>query len=186
MKGENDMSLYTNLVIAIPHSVGEVMDVDWTVERQVAAFRDRYVDWETDELFSVERSGARVIKFPVCRIDVDAERLEHEKDRIGNCSIISDGRVALTNSQRNKRLGLWFKYRAELMEAASEGESPIIIDCHSFPNDLASGVDICIGYNEDASKPDAEVIEKVCSIFSDAGYSVVHNRPFSNAIAPLG
>ena len=42
MKGEKDMSLYSNLVIAIPHSVGEVMDVDWALDKQVAAFRDRY------------------------------------------------------------------------------------------------------------------------------------------------
>ena len=183
---DNSLNMYTNIVVAVPHSVGVPIDVDWTLDEKVRAFRDRYIDWDTDALFSVEMPNVSVVKFPIARIDVDAERLEHEKDRVGNCEIISEGRVSLSDSQRNKRLAGWFNYRAELMKAASEGERSIIIDCHSFPNDIASDVDICIGYNEDSSKPSEEVIEKVCSIFISAGYSVAHNRPFANAIAPFG
>ena len=36
--------------------------------------------------------------------------------------------------------------------AASE-DVTLIVDCHSFPSDIAPDVDVCLGFNEDASRP---------------------------------
>ena len=177
---------YTNLVIAIPHAVGTPHDFDWTVDKEVAAFRDRFTDWETDKLFSAKMDNVAIVSCPMSRIDVDAERLEDENDRICNFARLSAAKQPLMPSRINRRLAEWFRYRAELMLAAAKGERPLILDCHSFPGDLAHDVDICIGFNEDASKPFPEVIHEVTDIFKTAGYSVAHNRPYANAIAPFG
>ncbi len=45
-------------------------------------------------------------------------------------------------------------------------------------------MDICIGYNEDWSKPCKETIETAVNIFEDAGYKVGINHPYSNSETP--
>jgi hypothetical protein len=45
-------------------------------------------------------------------------------------------------------------------------------------------VDICIGYNDDWSKPTDFVIELCKSVFEKHGYKVDINTPYTNAIAP--
>ena len=60
------------------------------------------------------------------------------------------------------------------------------MDCHSFPNDIAPDVDICLGFNTDGTRPSDETINAVTGMFQVEGYEVAHNRPYGNAIAPLG
>ena len=83
-------------------------------------------------------------------------------------------------------LSAWFDYRARLMAAAARGERPLIIDCHSFPSDLAPDVYVCLGFNEDESRPPADILAAVASVFEEAAYVVAFNRPYANAIAPVG
>ena len=59
-----------------------------------------------------------------------------------------------------------------------------VIDCHSFPSDLSDIVDICIGFNDDDSKPSDELLNEVTNIFTDAGFNVDWNSPYSNSITP--
>ena len=47
-----------------------------------------------------------------------------------------------------------------------------------------SDVDICIGYNEDWSKPNKGTIELAVSLFEDSGYKVGINEPYSNSETP--
>jgi hypothetical protein len=47
-----------------------------------------------------------------------------------------------------------------------------------------SDVDICIGYNEDWSKPNKETIELAVNLFEDCGYKVGINEPYSNSETP--
>ena len=63
-------------------------------------------------------------------------------------------------------------------------DTTLLIDCHSFNNEIAKDVDICIGFNEDWSKPDDNVIIGITSIFAAAGYKVKFNNPYSNSITP--
>ena len=177
---------YTNLVIAIPHAVGKPFDVDWNGDTAAAVFRDRFTDWETDNLFSVSMKGVSIVSCPMSRLDVDVERLEEEGDRICNYEHVADSPQTLSSSQCNGRLAEWFSYRARLMLAAAEGDRPLILDCHSFPGDLAADVDICIGFNGDGTRPSDRTINAVTGMFRAAGYEVAHNRPYGNAIAPLG
>ena len=59
----------------------------------------------------------------------------------------------------------------------------MLLDCHSFPSEM-SDVDICVGYNEDWSKPHKETIELAVSLFEDTGYKVGINEPYSNSETP--
>ncbi len=65
--------------------------------------------------------------------------------------------------------------------------TPLLIDCHSFssqPNLLNSNppnIDICIGYNDDATCPDKVVIGNIVQHFKSLGYKVGINEPFSNS-----
>jgi N-formylglutamate amidohydrolase len=62
-------------------------------------------------------------------------------------------------------------------------EHSLLIDCHSFPSDL-SEFDICIGFNDDWSRPSDFIIDLVVEFFKKKGYKVSINSPYSNAIAP--
>lgn len=177
---------YSNLVLAIPHAAGSASDVEWTSETCVAKFRDRWTDWDTDKLFLVKMKNVAVVSCAMSRIDVDVERLENEDDRLCNYRHISKTKRLPSHSQWNRRLAEWFRYREELMLAASNGERPLILDCHSFPSDLANDVDICIGFNTDDTKPSDTTINTVSKAFRAAGYSVAYNHPYSNTIAPFG
>ena len=46
-------------------------------------------------------------------------------------------------------------------------------------------VDICIGFNEDWSKPDKVLLEYTVNFFEDNGYSVGIIYPYSNSEAPV-
>ena len=178
---------YTNIVLAVPHSVGVPLDFDWRGDAKVAASARRWTDWHTDDLFGVEDARIVVVKGRLSRFDCDDERLEDEDDRL--CRYAQEGGIDINEidaKQWNARLAEWFRYRAELMAASASGARPLIIDCHSFPSDLAPDVDICIGFNEDVTKPSEETLAVVAGAFRAAGYAVAFNNPYSNAIAPLG
>ena len=178
---------YTNIVLGIPHAVGKPSDIDWTNNPKVVDEVNRWTDWFTDELFLVGRKEISAVPGFISRFDCDVERLENEPDRICRfCSLYGEGLEREVPASRwNRRLAQWFKYRYGLMLAVAQGERPIILDCHSFPSDLAADVDIDLGYNDDGSRPPDEVIAAVTDIFQEAGYRVGVNRPYANAIAPL-
>ena len=79
--------------------------------------------------------------------------------------------------------GLWHSHQRCLRSALASGSSPLLLDCHSFPARM-SDVDICIGFNEDWSKPDTRTIEYAVNWFEDNGFKVGINTPYSNSIAP--
>ena len=47
-----------------------------------------------------------------------------------------------------------------------------------------SDVDICIGFNEDWSKPHKATVELAVNLFEDNGYKVGINEPYSNSETP--
>lgn len=183
-------SVYTKIVAAIPHGVANAAYWQWQENPAARAWRDRWTDWFTDELFGLDRPGVTVVKSRLARLDCDVERLEDESDRLTNfVRIAADEELRKSvegnAARRNGFLAEWYRYRAEVLAAAADGAT-LVVDCHSFPSDLAPDVDICIGFNEDASKPDEVTLERVARVFRDVGYSVAFNRPYANALAPSG
>ena len=81
-----------------------------------------------------------------------------------------------------KLLNLWHSHQARLRDNLCP--DALLLDCHSFPSEL-SDIDICIGYNEDWSKPNKETIELAVNLFEDNGYKVGINEPYSNSETPV-
>jgi N-formylglutamate amidohydrolase len=83
--------------------------------------------------------------------------------------------------ERRGLMAYYLGYIKNLKEMLNEHS--LLIDCHSFPSDL-SDVDICIGFNNDWSKPTDFVIDLITGFFEHEGYKVGRNKPYSNAISP--
>ena len=71
------------------------------------------------------------------------------------------------------------------LEGALSGGGPgtLLVDCHSFPKDL-SDVDVCIGVNDDWSRPEEALLERDLEQFQRAGYRTGINDPYSNSVSP--
>lgn len=179
-------SPYTNIVLAVPHAEWKPACVDWTKDANVSRECNRWTDWFTDELFASDEVGVMLVRGSVSRLDCDLERLEGEEDRLCKYRMYMNGSDNKSVPLMNRMLAEWFRYRADVMTAASVGEYPLIIDCHSFPADLAPDVDICIGYNNDDSRPHQDTLDALAECFRSAGFSVAFNVPYSNALAPVG
>ena len=63
----------------------------------------------------------------------------------------------------------------------------LLIDCHSFSalpnllNPTPPDIDICIGYNDDETRPYTKTIDNIVQFFKSLGYKVGINEPFSNS-----
>jgi len=146
----------------------------------------KWTDWHTDYLFHGFNSSAiRSVRFPYSRFVVDAERLWNdplEKEGQGIIYRRFDGyRREIPLASEKLLFGLWQWHQQRLRDSLCE--DALLLDCHSFPSDL-SDVDICIGYNEDWSKPSKDTIEFAVNIFEDHGYKVGVNYPYSNSETP--
>lgn len=186
----NSFPKYEKIVAAVPHCVPDAKIWDWSGIPAAVAWRDRWTDWFTDELFAADVDGLSIVKSTLSRLECDCERLEHESDRICHWAVVAGGGAHLQTVEDNPArcnlcLAEWHRYRAALLNAAN-ADRTLIVDCHSFPSSLAPEVDICLGFNDDGSKPEVAVVAAVERIFRDAGYSVAMNHPYSNAIAPSG
>lgn len=146
----------------------------------------KWTDWHTDFLFHGYRSeNVKTVRFPYSRFIVDAERLWDdplEQHGLGIVYKQFDGYSRTIPEENEKQLlGLWHWHQQRLRDNLCEGA--LLLDCHSFPNEM-SDVDICIGFNEDWSKPSKETIELAVSLFEDSGYKVGINEPYSNSETP--
>ena len=169
-----------NIVLNIPHSSKERGSLGW--DGDIRKEIDRWTDVETDRIFSNGRCAAVI--FPYSRFWCDAERLPDDKlGEIGQgiCYTSFNGCRRDVSSVKGKVIEAYMEHRKKLQALITE--DTLVIDCHSFPEDL-SDTDICIGYNEDWSKPEEEFLNKMKKYFEGFGYSVAFNEPYSNSITP--
>lgn len=143
-------------------------------------------DWHTDYLFhGFNHPAIKTVRFPFSRFIVDAERLWNDPmERIGQGVIyryFGDYQRKLTQRQEWSLGSLWVKHQNNLKKNLCK--DALLLDCHSFPEDMGD-VDICIGFNEDWSRPSWELLSCTVNLFEDSGYSVAINYPYSNAEAP--
>ena len=182
---------YHRIVIHEPHaSIEGLYDRQlsfWNIdERFINDIVHKWTDWHTDYLFhGYTNDSITTVRFPYSRFIVDAERL-------WNDPLESDGQgiiykqfedytriVPLENEQQLLALWQWHQQRL----SCSLCRDALLLDCHSFPSDV-SDYDICIGFNEDWSKPDKDTIEMAVNLFEDHGYKVGINEPYSNSETP--
>lgn len=174
--------------------------------KAIAPLSRQLTDHYTDELFHADAPLSvyklrkiRHISFPYSRLFCDVERLIDdplEEKGLGICYDIE----RYINKKPHSWSGVWSMTKQKAMElynahhealrlATDRGD--LLLDCHSFseqdnilcPNAHEfKDIDICLGFNEDDSKPSESTITFVADFFRSCGYSVELNKPFSNAI----
>ena len=188
------MQPFDRIVLAIPHATG-VFDVSlWSDPVSAASDARRWTDWHTDLLFEGAGRGeprVRPVVGRVSRFDCDLERLEQDPlEGVGQGRLYSrahSGATRVVPADRAKRwLRDWRRYRADVVAAAEGARRPFLLDCHSFPAELAPDVDVCLGWNEDASRPTDDVLGACRAAFERHGFRVACNNPYGNAILPDG
>jgi N-formylglutamate amidohydrolase len=145
----------------------------------------RWTDTATDRLFHSDDKRIFEVVCKFSRFTVDVERLKDdplEKEGRGILYQKADGgKRNLTPIEKSALMSLYDSYIENLKEKITE--NTLLIDCHSFPEDI-SDVDICVGYNEDWSRPSDNVLSLVTSHFEELGYNVGINKPYANSISP--
>lgn len=146
----------------------------------------KWTDWHTDFLFHGAVSQNVIpVRFPYSRFIVDAERLwDDPLEAVGQGIVYRhfDGYTRAVDPATETRLkGLWKWHQHRLASRLVDGS--LLLDCHSFPEHKGN-VDICIGFNEDRSKPDDATIDMAIDLFESNGYSVGVNYPYSNSMTP--
>ena len=178
---------YNNIVLNIPHaSVGGLGISRWDDIEGLQSEVRRWTDWYTDLLFIPDkREGIQIMTSDYSRFAVDVERLVNDPLEAKGQGIVYKKFNGLHRTFEGKEEIEMFRYHAQYMRSLRMmlDEHSLLIDCHSFPSDI-SAVDICIGYNEDWSKPSDFVIELVKTAFENHGYQFACNAPYANAIAP--
>ena len=181
---------YRKIVLNVPHS-----SIEGVFERKYSGWSFnsvfinecliKWTDWHTDFLFNSNDDRIEMIRFPLSRFIVDVERLTDDPlESIGQGIIYTKFKEFHRNIDDDTKIVLMNIYNNHINTIKQAlSEDSILIDCHSFPSEL-SNIDICIGYNNDWSKPTDETIDMIVSIFQSIGYKVGINTPYSNSLAP--
>ena len=178
---------YDNLVLNIPHaSVAGLGYAKWDDEVGLIREVRKWTDWYTDLIFVPDnKPGVKSITADYSRFVVDVERLEDDPlDSTGQGIVYTQFNGIKRTIDKEERLGMMAYYYAYIKQLKGMlNEHSLLVDCHSFPSDMCD-VDVCIGVNNDWSRPTDFVIDLVTEVFKQSGYSVMVNHPYSNAIAP--
>jgi len=188
---------YKHLMLHIPHS-STVVPANVNNPETFDQEEWKLIDLYTDELFKPESEFSRidVIVFPYCRLHCDVERLIHdplEKKGLGIYYTRNTPDGARKWGRRIDSQKRYLRYHHRVVETLIDkshalSDGLLLVDCHSFsslPNLLNANppqdIDICIGFNEDETKPNDMMIGKWLHYFITKGYRVGINKPFSNS-----
>ena len=190
-------SFYDKILLHIPHSSTSFPEVTNHSFMDLDEEERLLIDYYTDELFVPQKDTKHIVSvvFPFCRLYCDVERLINdplEKEGLGiSYSRTMDcqhGRTIRSFGNKTEAFMMYADYHAKVSkELFNMGDGTLLLDCHSFsnqPNLLNStppDIDICIGYNDDETCPDKDVIGNIVHHFSSLGYKVGINEPFSNS-----
>ena len=181
--------MFDKIILNIPHSSTKFPIMSWgkwTNRHQLYNDIKIWTDHFTDDIFE-SKLDSNVIKviYPFSRFYCDVERLNNDPlENIGQGIIYNK-----TNNNLCERLLTDFE-KSDILETYNSHHenlskevvnNSLIIDCHSFPSNL-SDVDICIGFNDDETKPSDDIIDKINKFFTIRGFKVGINDPYSNSI----
>ncbi len=186
---------YRNIVLHIPHSSIRFPEGSQYHFNDLDAEERLLIDYFTDDLFEPKQHTEHIssMVFPYCRLFADVERLindplEEEGLGISYCRRNTNSCPDRSFSTMSSAFNLYADFHAEVSKHIVElACGVLLIDCHSFsalPNLLNSNppdIDICVGYNDDETCPDDEIIETIVQHFKSIGYKVGINQPFSNS-----
>lgn len=182
---------YRRIVLNIPHSSCFMWNYDkWEDMEKLAENVKKWTDWHTDKLFApVGILGVQVktISFPYSRFYVDVERLKNdEMEKIGQGIIYTEFEGNKRKVRQKRHLMSVYNAYINSFHRYMDTDGCLLIDCHSFPSSFVDdNTSVCIGFNEDESRPSEEILELVWGIFENEGYKVAFNHPFSNSLTPI-
>ena len=180
------------------------------LKRLILPYYRLLTDHYTDKLFSFVAEGAGILKsgfmrsrirqisFQYSRLFCDVERLEDDPLEEKGLGIHYDFNKIAGYDFNNyweygklKAIQLYYEHQEELSYSIENTfGSALLLDCHSFSEQdnvlcphahVYKDIDICIGFNEDDTKPSEEFIDSVKKYFASCGYRVECNVPFSNS-----
>lgn len=177
------------LVLNIPHSSAEC-PAEYEDPAKLLNDIATWTDFYTDELFGIYEDylPIRKVIYGKSRFYCDCERLFNDPMELkgeGFYYTNFKGNERQTSEDELSKVLLdYYKHQRRLGATITDGT--LLIDCHSFPSDLAPDIDICIGYNEgEANAPSEDIIGLTEQFFMARGYTVARNKPYSNSITPL-
>ena len=192
------MNQFENIVAWLPHTGLYLPNVD-NAPKFEALRRDVLLlaDEQVDKLYSFLPNK---IMSDYSRFVIDLERyLDNSKEPMAQKGMgylynrLIDGKVFdrsifgdesyFTEYYRHKHAQL-------KQEVERIGDGAILLDLHSFnPFPLACDMDkrpnrpdICLGFNEDETKPEDSILQALQEHFEDNGFKVAFNIPFSGAM----
>lgn len=171
------------IVLNIPHSrIAGFYEYGWG--NAVLPYVMEWTDWQTDILFYSHDKRVKPIIFKLSRFVVDVERLPNDPmEKVGQGIIYRNFENAVRGDvDEDALMEIYYNHIDALKSELTE--TSLLIDCHSYPPKVCKDIDICIGYNEDGSKPSDDLLMLVMLHFERYGYKVGINRPFSNSISP--
>lgn len=165
----------------------------------------KMTDWFTDELFDLSSPQCISIRNPVSRLVVDPERfLDDDREEMASMGMgviythTSDGRPLRrkpTLEEREKLVAQFYTPHHNRLTAVTgsilkEAGQVLVVDCHSFPslplpyekNQGLDRPDICLG--ADPFHTPLWLKELASDLFSEKGFSVKLNDPFSGSLVP--
>lgn len=178
------MNRYKRIVLHIPHS-SDRLPKDCVWYGDVRKVLDRWTDWHTDTLFASSRENVVSFVYQWSRLYCDIERLiDDPMEMVGQGIAYRTIDGCIRELNENELYGIYQSYGQARQTFYDMAKTPgtLIIDCHSFPSDLAPEIDVCIGFNDDDNKPLQKTINLVVDHFRMGGYSVGINDPYSNSV----
>ncbi len=185
-------------LLHIPHSSTHIPDYTGFVIEELEENLFYLTDWATDSIFDID--GIEKIITPFSRLFCDVERYEDENEpmfRIGRGYYYTNGYNG--NPLRHFNLELknqiyndfYLQHHQMLCEKVKMRLDKFgvchIVDCHSFDESMLGNhhnnyPDICIGFSEFHTPK--YILDKAQIYFSNQGYSVDINNPYSGSIVP--
>lgn len=150
----------------------------------------KWTDWHTDTLFTPRKPEESIVPviFPYSRFYCDVERLAENEplEAVGQGVFYTkfNGCVRLKTAQLATHAATLHQSHLLNLSSNIDCDNTLLIDCHSFPTELAPDVDICIGWNENESNPSPTLIHLLKKHFNSYGYHVAFNHPYGNSITP--
>ncbi len=188
------------MILHIPHS-STLIPQNIKFLTDVAIELERMTDWYTDELYS--HANAKRIVLHVSRLVCDVERFEDDKHEsmskkgMGVCYTHNSYGEKFRIIDAQEREGILNRYYRPHHQALSDAvdeelqeyNKALIIDCHSFPDEMHAyhsnnkRPDFCIGSDDFHTPP--ELLHKVKEFLESKNYEVLINEPYSGSMVPM-
>jgi len=186
-----------NIILHIPHSskiIPENYLHEYTDKKELEETILKLTDTYSNELFDIDSPHCTKVVFPFSRVFCDVERFNDEKEkmlRYGQGVIYTHGingktfREPSENSVSDIIKNYYEKHKLEVSEKIKQLKDVVLIDCHSFSNEIYKCTpfnctdlpDICVGYNP-ADHKSQNLSLFISDYLDKLGYKISVNYPY--------